>query len=435
MRFKTRLVVGHATLVVVTLAIGVTALVAMRTSTTPLETVARHLTTDVIAVHRLHFEAEQMVATSRGYLLSGDPDKQRRFEAEAARVEAMLGEVGPRAEHVERAVRDYIRAAHQAAQQRTATDDPQTIVPFFERTLMPARASLQRAISELVAREQEAFELASARARRSAESVQTLVAIASALAIGLGVALAWLSSRKLSAQYAREQEATELARRAVGVRDELLAVVSHDLRTPLQTIAMSAYRLESVEASPDARRPLAAIATAAARMQHLIGQLLDAARLESGRLVLQREPCAAGELLEAAAALFRERAAEGGVELACRAAPGSVAHADRERVLQVLSNLLGNAFRFTPAGGRIEVAAEDADGAMKLSVTDSGPGISQDDLPRLFERHWQGGSKQRGSLGLGLYICKKIVEAHGGCIGVDTELGRGSTFWFTLPRT
>ncbi|MBL0891651.1 MAG: ATP-binding protein, partial [Gemmatimonadaceae bacterium] len=106
---------------------------------------------------------------------------------------------------------------------------------------------------------------------------------------------------------------------------------------------------------------------------------------------------------------------------------------DRQRLQQVLSNLLGNAVRFTPAGGRIVLAATMHDDAVRVSVSDTGPGVAPEDVPRLFERYWQAPRLLRAGSGLGLYIAKGIVEAHGGDIGVDSEPGKGAMFWFTLP--
>jgi signal transduction histidine kinase len=99
----------------------------------------------------------------------------------------------------------------------------------------------------------------------------------------------------------------------------------------------------------------------------------------------------------------------------------------------VLSNLIGNALKFTPRGGRIAVTGKRDGPRVRFEVSDTGPGIAEDQIPRLFERYWQGRSSPRGSLGLGLYICKQLVAAHGGDIGVRSRLGEGSTFWFTLP--
>lgn len=178
---------------------------------------------------------------------------------------------------------------------------------------------------------------------------------------------------------------------------------------------------------------MAAIAGATDRMQHLIEQLLDVARIESGRLVLQRKPVCANELVEAVLSLFQERAEKERIELIRRTDPQLEVEADRERILQALSNLVANALRFTPAGGEIEVTAELQAAAAKFVVTDSGPGVPAEDIPHLFERYRQGRVSRGGSLGLGLYICKRIVAAHGGEIGVENQRGRGASFWFTVP--
>lgn len=110
-----------------------------------------------------------------------------------------------------------------------------------------------------------------------------------------------------------------------------------------------------------------------------------------------------------------------------------LANVDRERLIQVLSNLVGNALKFTASGGTITLAASAIRDRICFEVSDTGEGISADQLPRLFERHWQGRARGRGSLGLGLYIAKHLVEAHGGAIGVRSEVGHGTTFSFDLP--
>jgi signal transduction histidine kinase len=201
---------------------------------------------------------------------------------------------------------------------------------------------------------------------------------------------------------------------------------------------MGADLLPELDDNPRTRPHLAAIGNAARQMQHLIDQLLDVARLEHGTLGLTFERCEVGAVIGAAQSLFQVRAAEAGVELTATGEPGTAVTADRERVVQVLSNLIANALKFTPRGGRIAVTGGRDGASVRFEVTDTGPGIAADQLPRLFERYWQGGSSQggssqRGSLGLGLYICKQLVAAHGGDIGVRSRLGEGSTFWFTLP--
>ncbi|MGH9887622.1 MAG: sensor histidine kinase [bacterium] len=255
------------------------------------------------------------------------------------------------------------------------------------------------------------------------------------MAILISTVLTLVSIRKLNAHYAREQEATELARRAVGARDELLAIVSHDLRTPVQAIAIAANILSETGVSAAGRRPLTTIANATERMQYLIDELLEAAKFESGTFQLQRELCVASDMLDTTFSLFGERAARAGIALLAGKGSHREVSVDRERLLQVLSNLVSNAFKFTPAGGRVILSTEECGSSTKFVVEDTGSGISDDDVRHLFERYWQGRAKHRGSLGLGLYICGQIVNAHGGEIGVETRLGQGSTFWFTVPNS
>ena len=116
----------------------------------------------------------------------------------------------------------------------------------------------------------------------------------------------------------------------------------------------------------------------------------------------------------------------------CTETTDTMVFGDHDRIVEILSNLVGNAIKFTPRGGRVVVRTDAGDGVVKFVVEDAGPGIAGDQIPHLFERFWQG-SRSTGGLGLGLYICKKLVEAQHGSIGVTSEVGRGSSFWFTLP--
>ena len=162
--------------------------------------------------------------------------------------------------------------------------------------------------------------------------------------------------------------------------------------------------------------------------------LLDAARLEAGTFALDLEEIDMVELLEPLIDGMMPVAADAGLRLAFEAPDGPVvARVDRKRICRVVSNLVGNALKFTPAGGsvRVKVGA-----GVTCQVIDTGEGIAREDRARLFLRFSQleAGQRKKGSTGLGLSICKAIVEAHGGQIGVDSEVGKGSTFWFTLPE-
>jgi len=440
MKFRRQIVLGHTALVLVTLITAGIAAIALRISSASLEDVSRDLASDLFAIQRLQLRAEQMVATSRGYLLTGESRSLDRFDDAAREFSAALTEVDRRRRDladevagIDRAATEYVTLARRAAHAREVAGDPRVILPFFEQELAPARDQFDAALTAFAGREHAAFDRASLDAHQLAARAQAFVMAAAALSIALAVALAVLSSRRLTAQYARANAAAEAARHATATRDELVAIVSHDLRNPLATITMGADLLPELDASPRLRPHLAAIGNAARLMQHLIDQLLDVARLEHGTLGLALVRCELDAVLAAAQSLFQARAAEAGIELTVAGEPGLAVIADRERVVQVLSNLVANALKFTPRGGRIGVAGRRDGARIHVEVSDTGPGIADDQVPRVFERYWQGRSTQRGSLGLGLYICKQLVVAHGGEIGVRTRLGEGSTFWFTLP--
>jgi PAS domain S-box-containing protein len=225
------------------------------------------------------------------------------------------------------------------------------------------------------------------------------------------------------------------ARRATQVRDDLLGIVAHDLRNPLNAILMAAGLLRP-RGSPERRsqRPRETIERSARRMNRLIEDLLDVTRLEAGRLSVEPRGVAADLIVTDAVDAQRPLAASTGLELnADLPSRLSPVWADRDRLLQVFENLVGNAIKFTPPNGRVTVGAEQGDGEVVFRISDTGAGIAADDMPHLFERFWQGGRATRRGAGLGLPIVKGIVDAHGGRIWVTSAPGRGSTFSFAIP--
>jgi signal transduction histidine kinase len=204
----------------------------------------------------------------------------------------------------------------------------------------------------------------------------------------------------------------------------------------LSTILTSTGRLlESIEdEGAPMRAPLERCQRAARRMTHMISDLVDAASLETGTLSLDQKENELSRVMGDALDLLQPLADARQLHLLMEAEGGLRAWCDRERIVQVLSNLVGNAIKFTPAGGTIRVHAEAWGGMVRIAVSDDGPGISAEQIPRIFDRYWhQAKRESRQGAGLGLYIAKGIVENHGGRIWVDSTLGRGSTFYFTLP--
>lgn len=252
-------------------------------------------------------------------------------------------------------------------------------------------------------------------------------------ALDLRVAQALARRAALAVENARLYEE---ARKAVAARDEVVAVVSHDLRNPLNAILLAATVLSEIGA-PDRldtrdRKQIDVIRRAADQMTALAQDLVEVSALESGTVPVTPRACAPATLLSGVD-LFAAEAEEKGIVLRTSLPEGLPrVSADYGRVLQVVGNLVGNAVKFTPAGGEVEVGAARAAEYVRFWVRDTGPGIAREHLPRLFDRFWQARRGGYGGAGLGLAIVRGIVEAHGGQVWAESEPGAGSTFHFTL---
>jgi len=234
----------------------------------------------------------------------------------------------------------------------------------------------------------------------------------------------------------RERTAREGAEAAVRTRDEVLAIVSHDLRNPLNTIALAVGALQSGDVPPEeVPRTVLVVRRAVDRMNRLIADLLDVARVEGGqKLAIQTERTDVRTVVGETCDALRSEAARKLQRLDCRVADDlPEVEADRLRLIQALSNLVGNALKFTGEGGRVTVDARREGEGILVAVTDTGPGIAPENLPQVFNPYWQARQTARLGAGLGLAIAKGIVEAHGGRIWATSTPGLGSTFSFTIP--
>jgi len=215
---------------------------------------------------------------------------------------------------------------------------------------------------------------------------------------------------------------------------DVFGMVTHDLRNPLSVISLNAQNILATARDDGTREDAEEVIRAAARMERLLMDLLDVARIESRTLGVDKKTYDVGalmnELLRSYGPLFAARGMTFSIGMPV---PAIAASFDHDRLVQVFSNLLGNAMKFTPADSTITLHVERRAGEIEFALRDSGPGIDPAALPHVFERFWQLERNTRRGLGLGLYICEKIVAAHGGRIWVESTPGHGATFRFTLP--
>jgi signal transduction histidine kinase/CheY-like chemotaxis protein len=237
----------------------------------------------------------------------------------------------------------------------------------------------------------------------------------------------------LASQAIARRAAEEALRRGVETRDNALGVVAHDLRNPLNIISVASKTIVGAP-EPMARRLVEKITRAVERASRMAEDLLDIHAIEAGRFSVERRTLDPRDLIAAAVESQRGLAEGATVSLSADvAADLPPIRADRGRVLAVFENLIGNALKFTKPGGNITVGAASRERELVFWVKDDGAGIAPEALPHLFDRFWQADNKDRTGIGLGLTICKAIVEGHGGRIWAESALGAGTTMSFTLP--
>lgn len=236
----------------------------------------------------------------------------------------------------------------------------------------------------------------------------------------------------LARQVRREQQ-------AVRARDDLVAVVSHDLRNPMTVISMLCGMMQKAFSSDGphtSRRISSAIDTmqqAASRMNVLLEDLLDTSKIEAGRYTITPKPLEVTQIFDEAYTLLAPLALDKGIDLVFTPGEHLKVHADPERLFQVLSNLIGNAIKFTPIQGQISVSAEPDGERVLFCVRDCGEGIAPEQLPFIFDRYWTLKDNNPTGTGLGLYISQGIIKAHGGLLSAESQVGQGSVFRFSIP--
>jgi signal transduction histidine kinase len=252
------------------------------------------------------------------------------------------------------------------------------------------------------------------------------------LLIAQAAATALHRARTYDAELDKRKHAELLAQ----AREDVLGVVAHDLRNPLNLIQMTAELMIDEELSLERRREMLDIAIRAAKqMNRLIDDLLDTVRLQAGRLSLDVEEVSVDSIMKQAEETYRPLAHRRHLHFETTAQDGAMVRADPARVSQIVGNLIGNAIKFSREDGSVKLRATSEEKQVVFQVVDDGPGIPPDNMSHLFDNFWQARKNDRRGVGLGLAIVKELVEAHGGKIWVESKVDHGSTFSFSLPST
>lgn len=395
----------------------------------------------ITCVERLRWSAELIVSAGRGYLIAADASMipqlraaEERFDegVGALRGEALSPQGALLMAEAERAATEFRHVQKQLLGARRHTDTD-ALAQAFEAELVPRREALEAALEGLVIHKKRAIDVVYRDIERDRERLTLQKYGLLVMLVVSASTITWTFADRLARAYRQEQEALAAARQALSSRNEIMGILAHDLRNPLAAISMKATLLLRLVDADKPRRVTESIQKVARRMGHLVNSTLDAAALEAGGLTIAVSTCDADSLLCDVSELFGDLAAANRIRLELTTPPALQLRADRERVLEVLSNLIDNALKFTPPGGRVAVSVERSGGMARFAVSDTGPGIAPDHLAHLFDRFWKHEVAGRKGTGLGLFIVKGIVEAHGGRIWAESEPGRGATFVFTLP--
>ena len=441
--------IGYAVTTALVLILGVTGVVFLSSVLHRFERLSGDETHDVVLAERLRTVAAVLAAENRTALLSpdaftGERDRHARdFDATLAELRASVNDAhgGQLIESIGSAHLAYLKEYESALASR-GTDG--SVPAASQLRVGYARSELSLQIDRLVELHQKRYTQAAIETARHGGALHIAAIILTAMAViavaGMGGWLTNIVAIGVEAEQQRREEAESARAQAqlqVRLREDLLAIVSHDLRGPLGVVTTAIALLDKL-AMPDGvrrevRRTLGPMERATDRMSAMIRDLLDAARIEGAQFTVDLRPASVGTIVDRAMELYAAPMRGKRIDLDVDVEDGLVALCEPERVIQVLSNLLGNAVKFTPEEGRVRVSAKARGEWIHFAVADNGPGIPAEQFPRLFDRYSRGRYTPGAGTGLGLYIANGIVAAHGGRIEVESKPADGATFEFTLP--
>jgi signal transduction histidine kinase len=432
---------GFGLVTVVTALTAVGSALFARQQSAAREDVLQAYSDDLTHAFQAEIAAEKMVSIGSGYLRSPQPELMARLrDGESDLQDALDALNHPGLSVTERdllararrSAGEYQRLFDGVIAAATSEQLPARAAELRER-LLPVRAQLGERLEALVAYRRSLQDHARRVAGHMASRAFALMVGLAGLGVALSLLLAYAFTRGLGLIHAREQESLRRAQTEAAAREELVGMVAHDLRNPLSAIAMKAALIQRLSNEPGTRGQAESIANLTGRMSAFIEKLLQAATVDAGRLAVSSRRTAVASVIDATMETFAAIAAEKSVTLAHETARTDLVFwGDPERIAQVLANLVGNAIKFTPAGGTVKMTAVESGFHTRFEVRDTGPGIATQHIPRVFDRFWRADTAGRGT-GLGLYIARGIVESHGGRIWVESRVGAGSAFIFELP--
>jgi len=403
-------------------------------------------TEELILAQKLHYEISIQFAAMPIYVLSGDESVLSSFDRNREEFVKVLTALKEKAsDQAERRLLDEISLAEESMHASAAKGismsregaSAQEVNEYFS-SLKPLKDSrnLPALLQILVDTKMREFQNAKKEDAGLSKRVLVFLGAASLVCIIFAGIISSLIIKNIKHKKRSEEKEAYIS----NARKEIVDTVSHDLKNPLSAIKLGLQYVERKLSrnkkctDVEVARGLTIIFRSVDKMEKMVSDLLDHTKLEAGKLLLEPTDCELARLTKEVIEQFRPIAHSRNIKLTSEIIEdGKIIHCDQGRVEQVLSNIIGNALKFTPKGGEIHVAMSFKEDDVVISIQDSGHGMSKDQLEHVFDRYWQAQETSKHGTGLGLAIAKIVVETHHGKIWAESELGKGSTFHFSLP--
>jgi signal transduction histidine kinase len=405
----------------------------------------------LIEVERMKNLAETQIANSRSFFLLGSKvfydkskqDKQNLLDAlsnfQKKYPLPQIPEIVHRFDAIQNQLQEILEQGMEFREKQT---ESKIVGQFYQSKSSPLLRQMNENLEEMKSLHSAEINRVRAESRAAALGVESKIpegmAILTALLVVIFLGMAVLVVKVLSEQRRQLAERDRLvteAKNAVQAREEFISAINHDFKDPLEHLNQIAEILTNFSESSPIQDSGELVKTAVAEIETLIRDVCDLKMADQNGLTLRLDQMGVDDVLDDARVMMQPLAKQKGIRLQFESAnPPILAFMDKERVLRVLANLLGNAIKFSPKNSKVTVKVRGDQQFVNISVADSGPGIPENKIPGLFTQFWQSRKTAEQGAGIGLGVVKTIVEAHGGTVRVDSHNGSGSTFTFSLPK-